>query len=100
MTPSAHTEEGVGVGEAQAAIEEWRWREEVEYEVRADGDVNEESDMAVPEIVVNSSQEIPCVGVNFTSTKVSQRVGLMFPWMHDVLCNATSWPVQKWTYGH
>lgn len=47
MTPSAHTEEGDGVGEAQAAIEEWRWREEVEYEVRADGDVNEESDMAV-----------------------------------------------------
>jgi hypothetical protein len=41
---SVHTEEGDEVGEAQAAIEECRWREEVEYEIGADGDVDEEPD--------------------------------------------------------
>jgi hypothetical protein len=61
---SVHTEEGDEVGEAQAAIEECRWREEVEYEIGADGDVDEEPDMVVPEIAVDSSSEIPRVDVD------------------------------------
>jgi hypothetical protein len=74
VAPSVHTEEGDGVGEAQAAIE-WR-REEVEYEVKANGDANQESEMAVPEIVVDS--EIPRMRVLFHAwTRVSQRVGLI-----------------------
>ena len=61
---SVYAEEGDGVGEAQSASEEeWRRQEEVEYEVRADGDANQESDMAVSEIAVDSSPEIPRVDI-------------------------------------
>ena len=35
----------------------------MEYEVRADGDANQESDMAVSEIAVDSSPEIPRVDI-------------------------------------
>ena len=56
MAPSVHTEEGT---ESKKLKQQLRRSgvggQEVEYEVKADGDVIKESDMAVLEIAVDSS---------------------------------------------
>ena len=49
--------------------------------MKINGDANQESDMAVPEIAVDSSSEIPRVDGD-----KRRWVWLMFPLMHDGTC--------------